>query len=131
VDHEVAKECTRLSDEEKITFPEVINRLTQAGIELYYADLLAPSKTYYANNTSYTVACSFQSKNVADSFDREGIVNAIRQTQSGQIQYQEVMSKLMGSGVICYLVFLRGGKVIYFGRRGEQHVEEFPVKPNS
>jgi uncharacterized protein YbcV (DUF1398 family) len=126
MNHEVAKECTHLSDEEKITFPEIIHRLSEAGIELYYTDLLAPSKTYYANDTSYTLDCSFQSKKVADIFNFEGVIDAIRQIQSGQIQYQELIRKLMDSGVICYIVFIKGRKVIYFGRRGEYHVEEFP-----
>jgi len=126
MNHEVVKECTNLSDEEKITFPEVVRRLAEAGIELYYTDLLAPSKTYYANNTSYTVECSFQSKKVADTFNREGVIDAIRKIQSGQIQYQECMKKIMASGVISYIVFIKGRKVIYFGRRGEQHVEEMP-----
>jgi hypothetical protein len=29
--------------------------------------------------------------------------------------------------MIAYWAFLTGKKVIYFGRKGEMHVEEFPV----
>jgi hypothetical protein len=32
----------------------------------------------------------------------------------------------MNSGVISYMVFITGRKAVYFGRCGEQHVEEFP-----
>ncbi|MFV0341079.1 MAG: hypothetical protein ACK5MA_10730 [Parachlamydiaceae bacterium] len=31
----VAEECGKLSEEEKISFPEVISRLAQSGIESY------------------------------------------------------------------------------------------------
>jgi len=30
------------------------------------------------------------------------------------------------AGVIAYWVFLTGKKVVYFGRKGEVHTEEFP-----
>ena len=129
MNHTVAKECavlTALSDEEKITFPEVVRRLAEAGVELYYTDLLTPSKTYYAGNTTYTVDCSLQSKEVADIFKSEAVIRAIRQIQSGQIQYQEFIKNIMTSGVVCYIVFIKGRKAIYFGKHGEQHVEEFP-----
>jgi uncharacterized protein YbcV (DUF1398 family) len=127
MNHEVAKECTHLSDEEKITFPDVVRRLTEAGIDSYYADLLAHTKTYYGSNTAYTVNCSFKSKKeVSDTFHSDGIRNAIRQSQSGQIQYQEFVNRAMSSGVFSYMVFIKGRKVIYFGKHGEQHVEEFP-----
>jgi len=29
--------------------------------------------------------------------------------------------------LIAYWAFLTGRKVIYFGRKGEQHIEEFPA----
>ncbi len=124
--YDVANECTILSDEEKITFPEVIHRLMKAGIELYYADLLHSSKTYYAGNTAHAVACLKKHGKVADSFNSEGVVRAIKQIQSGEIKYQEFIRKIMDSGVVCYMVFVKGRKAIYFGRNGEQHIEEFP-----
>jgi uncharacterized protein YbcV (DUF1398 family) len=127
VNREVAEECTRLSDEEKATFPEIVKKLAQAGIELYYTDALTPSKTYYANNQAHTVSCHLKAKKeVADTFNPEKVVSAIRHIQSGQIQYQEFMKKIMEAGVVCYIVFIRGRKVIYFGKRGEEHIEEFP-----
>ena len=38
---EVMRECTEASDQERISFPEVVMRLMQAGVERYHADLLA------------------------------------------------------------------------------------------
>jgi uncharacterized protein YbcV (DUF1398 family) len=36
------------------------------------------------------------------------------------------MKRSAAAGVIGYWAFLSGRKVIYFGRKGELHVEEFP-----
>lgn len=41
------EECTRLSFEDKMGFPEGVKRLLAVGIERYYADMVQVSKTYY------------------------------------------------------------------------------------
>ena len=43
-------EATRASDEERVTFGEVVMKLMQAGVERYHADLLRGEKTYYLPN---------------------------------------------------------------------------------
>ena len=43
----VMQECTDASDQERISFPEVVMKLAQAGIERYHADLLRAEKIYY------------------------------------------------------------------------------------
>lgn len=124
---DVVRECTRLSDEEKINFPEIVRRLVDAGIELYYADLLSENKVYYAQNEAFKVDSSIKAKReVAYSFDAKGIIDAIRQSQAGSIRYQEFLRRILNCGVISYMVFINGRKAIYFGRNGEQHIEEFP-----
>ncbi len=116
-----------LSAEEKITFPEVVARLKEANIELYYADLLVPTKTYYSKNEAYVVPFTLKSeKNVGSVFKGEQVKDAIVQIQTGKIKYQEFLRKIMQAGVISYFVFINGHKAIYFGKLGEQHVEEFP-----
>jgi uncharacterized protein YbcV (DUF1398 family) len=44
---DVVREMSKASDEERITFPEVVKALMKAGIERYHADLVAGRKTYY------------------------------------------------------------------------------------
>ena len=44
---DVVREMSEASDEERITFPEVVKALAQVGIERYHADLVAGRKTYY------------------------------------------------------------------------------------
>lgn len=67
---------------------------------------------------------------VAEQFSSTGIVAAIRGAQTDTIRYPEFMKRSAAAGVIAYWAFLTGKKVIYFGRKGEIHVEEFPrAKP--
>ena len=124
---EVIEECSRLADEGKMTFPESVARLLKAGFESYYTDLLSLKKIYFSKNNTYIHDFKlFTKKEVADHFDRTSVIQAIREIQADKIQYQEFLRKIMDAGVIFYIVFMTGKKVIYFGRRGEQHLEEFP-----
>jgi uncharacterized protein YbcV (DUF1398 family) len=63
---------------------------------------------------------------IAEEFSLAGIVAAIRGAQADAIRYPEFMKRAAEAGVIGYWAFLTGKKVIYFGRKGEFHVEEFP-----
>ncbi len=38
----------------------------------------------------------------------------------------EFVSRSTAAGTVGYWAFLTGKRVIYFGRKGEQHIEEFP-----
>lgn len=124
---EVAKECVHLSDKEELTFPEVVSKLMKAGIESYYADLLGAKRIFYAKNTAYPVDCLEENKYKAgDIFHHDKVIQAIKQIQAGQIKYQEFLKKILEAGVINYMVYISGKKVIYLGRRGEMHIEDFP-----
>jgi hypothetical protein len=47
---DVMVEATQASDEERVTFGEVVMKLMQAGVERYHTDLLRGEKTYYLPN---------------------------------------------------------------------------------
>lgn len=67
---------------------------------------------------------------IAEEFSPSGIIAAIRAAQTDAIRYPEFVKRSTAAGVIAYWAFLSGKKVIYFGRKGEFHVEEFPrAKP--
>ena len=85
---QIAEECGKLSEEEQITFPEVIERLTKAGIESYTANLLVPNKIYIGGNKSHEMRMSIKAElHVAATFNQESVVQALRAIQSNQIGY--------------------------------------------
>lgn len=63
---------------------------------------------------------------ITENFSASGIVAAIRGAQTDTIRYPEFVRQATAAGVTAYWAFLTGKKVIYFGRQGEIHVEEFP-----
>ncbi len=111
----------------KLVFPEVVRRLLDAGVESYFADLAKGEETFYMldsmpHSEKMTVALA----PIAEEYSPSGIVSAIRAAQADAIRYPEFVKRTTAAGVIGYWAFLTGKKVIYFGRKGEFHVEEFP-----
>ena len=63
---------------------------------------------------------------VAAEFSTEGIRADILDSQRNAQHYRDFTQRAMEAGVQGYFAFLRGKRVTYFGRQGDQHVEWFP-----
>jgi len=63
---------------------------------------------------------------VAPDFSAGDLVAAIRGAQADTVRYPEFVRLSTAAGTVGYWAFLTGKRVIYFGRKGEQHIEEFP-----
>jgi uncharacterized protein YbcV (DUF1398 family) len=115
----------------KLTFPEVVGMLISAGVESYFADLLRGEEAFYTTDgETHRERMTLPSMKIAGDFSQAGLVAAIRAAQADQIRYPEFVKQATAAGTIGYWAFLTGKKVIYFGRKGEFHVEEFP-RPKS
>jgi uncharacterized protein YbcV (DUF1398 family) len=51
-----------------------------------------------------------------------------RGAQQDTLWYSGFVRRSRAAGVIAYWAFLTGRKVVYFGRQGEQHIENCPGK---
>jgi uncharacterized protein YbcV (DUF1398 family) len=121
--HEVLAE----SQAGKLIFPEVVRRLVEAGVESYFCDLATGEETFYmTDGQTHAEKMILPVVHIAEEFSSSGVVAAIRGAQADTIRYPEFMKRSAAAGVIGYWAFLSGRKVIYFGRKGELHVEEFP-----
>lgn len=115
------------SEAGKLIFPEVVRRLLEAGVESYFADLAKREETFYMpDGNTHVEKMTLSPTAIAEEFSASGIVSAIRAAQTDTIRYPEFVKRATAAGVIGYWAFLTGKKVIYFGRKGEFHVEEFP-----
>ena len=111
----------------KLIFPDVVRRLLAAGVESYFVDLQRSEDIVYLNDdTSLRVEMHLPLEPVAQQFSQPGIVAAIHAAQRDEIRYPEFMRQAAAAGVVAYWAYLTGKKVIYFGRKGELHVEHFP-----
>jgi uncharacterized protein YbcV (DUF1398 family) len=111
----------------KITFPQVVKGLLEAGVESYLVNFATMQKVHYlTDGTTRTVPMILEAGPIAAEFNGAGLVAAIRGSQADAMRYPEFVKRSTAAGVIGYWAFLTGKKVIYFGRKGEQHIEEFP-----
>ncbi|MFZ5755437.1 MAG: DUF1398 domain-containing protein [Pseudomonadota bacterium] len=123
----VVEDCARQSQAETIDFGTVIARLAAAGIESYYADYRHGTTTYYSQEGgTHVTRLTPPEVVIADRFEAEGLHDAVRASQRGEIKYREFMGLSMESGCVSYFVWIAGRHVKYLGRRGEVHIEHFP-----
>ena len=112
----------------EMVFPDVVRSLLEAGVESYFADLAQAEETFYGvDGETHVEKMTLPLTPVAREFSLPAIVSAIRGAQADRIRYPEFVTRAAAAGVIGYWAFLTGAKVIYFGRQGEFHVENFPT----
>ncbi len=128
MDNNIIDDCISLSLQGKITFPEAVMRLAGSGVEYYIADLAGQKTTYFGvNDEVYSAALNLEkTPKIAKNFDEQAIKNAIADIQQSRINYPVFLERIMSAGCTHYEIFIHGRKAIYFGRRGEFHIESFP-----
>jgi uncharacterized protein YbcV (DUF1398 family) len=119
--------CTTRSDENNVTFPEVVGLLMEAGVERYHADLSRAEKTYYMpDGASFVTPSAPITRAATQAFSPQGVSDAVRSIQQGRIDYAEFCRRIVAAGCVEYVVSLAGRRAVYSGRTGESYVELFP-----
>lgn len=124
---DIIEKCAHQSHAGLLTSPEALGRLVEVGVESYFADYRNQSTTYYlSSNEVCTVPMEMPLVEIPNSFNKDGVVSAIRGAQSDVVRYPEFLKLTMTAGCIGYIVWITGKHVSYFGRQGEVHIEHFP-----
>ena len=124
---QVIHELALATQQGKLTFPEVVKGLLEVGVESYLVDFATRQKIHYlSDGTTHAVFMILEPGPIAAEFSSADLVAAIRGAQADTVRYPEFVKRSTAAGVIGYWAFLASKKVIYFGRKGEQHIEEFP-----
>ena len=124
---EAIRECTVRSDDNSLTFPQVVARLAQAGVERYHADLQRSKKAHFlADGEAYVEVFKAPQRSVAENFSAARVEQAVRAIQRDETTYGEFLAEIMAAGCCDYFVYVRGGRTLYLGRGGESYVELFP-----
>lgn len=111
-----------------ISFPEVVSRLLAAGVEYYHVDYVAMRKTCYsAAGDMVMTPINFEGlPPVAADFDAAALRADILDSQRNGQKFRDFSRRAMEAGIQGYYAFLRGKRVTYIGRQGDQHTEWFP-----
>ncbi|HVY69300.1 MAG TPA: DUF1398 domain-containing protein [Verrucomicrobiae bacterium] len=111
-----------------ISFPEVVGELLAAGVEYYHVDYIALRKTFYgASGGTFVTPLHYEGlPPVTADFDGAALRADILDSQRNGQKYRDFTRRAMAAGTQGYFAFLRGKRVTYFGRQGDQHTEWFP-----
>ena len=125
---DIVAEVARATLDGTISFPEVVRRLIETGVEYYHVDYVALRKTFYsADGGMVTTPITYDGlPPVAADFDLAGLRATILDSQRHGQTYRDFTGRAMQAGVQGYIAFLRGQRVTYWGRGGDQHTEWFP-----
>jgi uncharacterized protein YbcV (DUF1398 family) len=111
----------------KLTFPAVVGRLLEIGVESYFCNLVSGEEIFYlADGKHHVEKMTLPMTPIADEFSLSEVRAAIRAAQADTVRYPEFVKRAAAAGVVGYWAFLTGKRVVYFGRKGDSHVEEFP-----
>jgi uncharacterized protein YbcV (DUF1398 family) len=111
-----------------ISFPDFVRELLSAGVEYYHVDYIGRRKTFYsAEGDMVVTSIDYEGlPSVASDFSVEDVRADVLDSQQKNQPYRDFTRRAMAAGVQGYLACLRGQRVIYLGRQGDQHIEWFP-----
>ena len=119
---------SRSAHDGSLPFPQIVTALLVEGVEYYRVDFVAMSTTYYGDTGAVvTTALTFEGlPSIPPELDVGALKAAILDSQAHGQTYHRFCERAMRAGVQGYFAFLRGARVTYLGRRGDQLVEWFP-----
>lgn len=122
------RELAEATLEGSIPFPQIVAALMEQGVEYYYVDYASRSFTFHGLSDSVVYApLSYEGlPPIAENFDTDGLKAAILDSQQHGQKYRDFCRRATTAGVMGYFAFLRGKRVTYLGRGGDQHTEWFP-----
>lgn len=125
----IAEACLQAAHDGSQIFPEIVGKLIAAGFEGYAVDYRRNSQTYYLpDGDNVTMEMQPSAGKVAAAFDATEVARLVRWAQANPADYSYVAfsEKAKAAGCAGYVVSFPGGRVVYFGRTAETHVEHFP-----
>lgn len=124
----IITETARKTLDGVISFPEVVGQLLTAGVEYYHVDYIGRKKTFYSAEGDVVVTpINYEGlPPVAADLDVAALRADILDSQRNGQEYRDFTRRAMAAGVQSYFAFLRGKRVTYLGRQGDEHTEWFP-----
>jgi hypothetical protein len=123
-----AEYCLKAAYDGRLSFPEIVGKLIDAGFEGYDADYRRAMLIYYLpNGDSVELAMPTCLEGVAARFDDARIAALVRGAQSDapDYSYAAFSAQAKAAGCAGYHVSFPGRRVVYYGRTAETHVELF------
>jgi uncharacterized protein YbcV (DUF1398 family) len=122
------RDLTEALEQERITFPDAVQALIEAGVERCHADFAGGTTTWYMADGSLEIT---RSRVAAAGLDFRGdlVREAIRAVEQREVGYRAFCDRLAAAGCIGYFVSLAGRRSVHYGRTMAAHVEWFGPPP--
>ncbi len=133
MDANVVSSLAKATLDGSMPFPQIVGKLIAEGVEYYHVDYATNSFTFYsASGSAVTASLPFEKLPlISEDFDVTALKAAILDSQQHGQKFRAFCERAIRAGVQGYFAFLRGQRVTYLGRQGDQHVEWFPgAKPS-
>lgn len=133
MDANVVSSLAKATLDGSMSFPQIVGKLIAEGVEYYHVDYATNSFTFYsASGSAVTASLPFEKLPlISEDFDVTALKAAILDSQQHGQKFRAFCERAIRAGVQGYFAFLRGQRVTYLGRQGDQHVEWFPgAKPS-
>jgi len=114
---------------ESLPFPSTVAALSALGVSRYTIDYAVGTATSYLPNNTVDVAEIPKPEGLEDPvpvWDKLMVQEAIRDVQAGKLSYEQFARKMVRAGVVGYMCFIEGKKVVYVSGTGDLHAELFP-----
>jgi uncharacterized protein YbcV (DUF1398 family) len=127
---DVIKKMAEVTLSGAMPFPEIVGNLIKEGVEYYHVDYVSRTFTFYSANGGVVVApLAYEDlPEIASDFDLTELRAAILDSQQHGQKFRQFCIRAMQSGVQSYFSFLRGQRLVYIGRQGDQRTEGFRVQ---
>ncbi|QDK36356.1 hypothetical protein [Bdellovibrio sp. NC01] len=121
---EILRTATDQTLSNQISFEDMCDKFLRAGIESAHVDLFAKRITFHTPEAHvYEESFYFEGPRVADIFSEEKIILDFKSLLLRKLSLHEFFNFIMLAGVTGFTIYLLGKKVLFFGRRGEYHLE--------
>jgi uncharacterized protein YbcV (DUF1398 family) len=110
-------------------FPNLAEALRRAGVKKNIWSLPACQSIYLTAKGPVVVQGQPLVSGAADipSFDREGLIKALRIDQAGESTFPEFLAASWRAGIVRYDVDFEKRTVSYYGCNDEEYVEAYPA----
>lgn len=126
---DIATNCLRAQENDRMPFAEAVATLSEAGFEGYMADLRRAATTFYlvsgenielpSRRTGAPIAAAFDAKALEATLKDAG------KSATGR-SFRLFSDRIKRAGCAGFIVSFSGNRIVYFGRTGETHTELIP-----
>ncbi|MGE5084689.1 MAG: DUF1398 family protein [Bacillota bacterium] len=124
---ENTKDASDFSFTSRMAFSSLIMTLEKMGVESYHVDMAQQSTCYQMLNGEVMSESFYFDGKIAQDFDDGEIRSAILDIKQNHLEYKEFLKRIMNAGIVNYVIYLKGRKIIFYGRNGDSYIENFPL----